>query len=293
MSAVRIAAAPISWGVCEVPGWGLQLSPDRVLGEMADLGFSATEFGPEGFLPRESGAKAATLRAVGLTAVGGFVPAILHVDGHDPLPAIALELDAFEVAGADVLVVAAATGVDGYDAARPVLDEAAWTRLLLNLDAIDAAAGRRGITAVIHPHVGTIVENPAEISRVLEGSSIGFCLDTGHLLIGGTDPVDFALRHSARIRHTHLKDVDLGIAALVRDGALGYYDAVTRGLYRALGRGDIDIRSIVTSLMSSGYSGWFVLEQDNVVVAEPAAGAGPMLEARASIDFLRSILADP
>ena len=30
-SNARIAAAPISWGVCEVPGWGHQMSPNRVL----------------------------------------------------------------------------------------------------------------------------------------------------------------------------------------------------------------------------------------------------------------------
>ena len=54
----KIAAAPISWGVCEVPGWGHQMSPARVLKEMADLGFSATEFGPEGFLPMEPALKA-------------------------------------------------------------------------------------------------------------------------------------------------------------------------------------------------------------------------------------------
>ena len=34
----RIAGAPISWGVCEVPGWGYQLGPDKVLAEMRDTG---------------------------------------------------------------------------------------------------------------------------------------------------------------------------------------------------------------------------------------------------------------
>ena len=37
-SSRRLAGAPISWGVCEVPGWGLMLPPERVLGEMAALG---------------------------------------------------------------------------------------------------------------------------------------------------------------------------------------------------------------------------------------------------------------
>lgn len=41
----RIAAAPISWGVCEVPGWGVQLSCERVLGDAQRLGLTATEAG--------------------------------------------------------------------------------------------------------------------------------------------------------------------------------------------------------------------------------------------------------
>ena len=48
---MRIAAAPISWGVCEVPGWGHQLDPKEVLTEMVELGITATEFGPQGWLP--------------------------------------------------------------------------------------------------------------------------------------------------------------------------------------------------------------------------------------------------
>src|SRR4051812_42145845 len=46
----RLAAAPISWGVCEVPGWGRQLPSERVLSELASLGLRATELGPLGYL---------------------------------------------------------------------------------------------------------------------------------------------------------------------------------------------------------------------------------------------------
>jgi sugar phosphate isomerase/epimerase len=44
----------------------------------------------------------------------------------------------------------------------------------------------------VHPHVGTMVETGPEVQRVLEGSSIALCLDTGHLPIGGTDPAELA-----------------------------------------------------------------------------------------------------
>src|SRR6478735_743986 len=79
----RIAGAPISWGVCEVPNWGYQLTPDRVLAEMQDVGLSATELGPDGFLPADPGQMAKVLDAHQLTAVGGFSPLLMHQATHD------------------------------------------------------------------------------------------------------------------------------------------------------------------------------------------------------------------
>src|SRR3954464_9933085 len=74
----RLAGAPISWGVCEVPGWGRQLAPERVLAEMAELGLRATELGPTGYLPHDPGAVRDLLGRHDLTLVGGFVPLVLH-----------------------------------------------------------------------------------------------------------------------------------------------------------------------------------------------------------------------
>ena len=81
----KIAGAPISWGVCEVPGWGYQLNPDRVLKEMREVGLIATELGPDGFLPAEPDAMATVLARHGLQAVGGFTPLLLHRPDDDPL----------------------------------------------------------------------------------------------------------------------------------------------------------------------------------------------------------------
>src|SRR3954452_25038678 len=74
----QLAAAPISWGVCEVPGWGLQLPPERVLAEMAELGLRATELGPQGWLPLDGARVRAVLDGFGLRLVGGFVPLVVH-----------------------------------------------------------------------------------------------------------------------------------------------------------------------------------------------------------------------
>jgi inosose dehydratase len=281
----RIAGAPISWGVCEVPGWGYQLSPDRVLTEMREAGLVATEFGPDGFLPDEPAAKAATLAAHGLSCVGGFVPTVLHDAGRDPLPGIATTLTAFTAAGATTLVLAADSGTTGYDE-RVELDGDAWRLLLANLDRIKDLAGERGITATLHPHVGTIVERADDVARVLDGSTVPLCLDTGHLMIGGTDPAKLAEDVPERIAHTHLKDVDAARADRVRAGEIAYSAAVADGLYRPLGQGDADIATIIRSLEGAGYQGWYVLEQDTVLTGEQDA---PLADVLASVAFVTRI----
>jgi inosose dehydratase len=285
----QIAGAPISWGVCEVPGWGYQLAPGRVLAEMRAAGLAATELGPDGFLPAEPAALAAVLAGHGLTAVGGFTPVLLHEPGHDPRPEVAAILDGYAAAGAKTLVLSAVTGQDGYDT-RPGLDPAGWRTLLANLDRLAYLAAARGVRAVLHPHVGTMIERGAEVRRVLEGSAIDLCLDTGHLLIGGTDPAELTRQVPARIAHVHFKDVSEPLAAQVRSGRLTYTEAVGRGLYRPLGTGDVDVAAIVSRLRAAGYPGWYVLEQDTILTGEPA-GAGPRADVEHSTAYLRDLLA--
>ena len=286
---MRIAGAPISWGVCEVPGWGFQLDPSRVLSEMRQVGLSATEFGPDGFLPDAPADKAATLERHGLHAVGGFTPTLLHVAGHDPLPGVEQLLAGYDAAGAGTLVLSADSGGSGYDS-RPALDDAGWRLLLSNLDRITEYAATRGVHAVLHPHVGTMVETGPEVQRVLEGSRIGLCLDTGHLLIGGTDPAALARQAPERIAHTHLKDVDLGLARQVQDGRLTYTEAVRKGMYRPLGEGDVDLGGVLSHLAAQGYDGWHVLEQDTILDGPPA-GDGPAADVHTSVQNLLAALA--
>jgi inosose dehydratase len=284
----RIAGAPISWGVCEVPGWGYQLAPERVLADMREVGLSATEFGPDGFLPADPQAMAGVLAEHHLTAVGGFVPVVMYRPDHDPVPDIERLIPGFLAAHGGTMVLSADSGLDGYDS-RPVLDERGWRTLLTNLDRVTALAAAHGITAVLHPHVGTMIEKPDEVQRVLEGSGIALCLDTGHLLIGGTDPAELTRQAPERVAHTHLKDVDNSIAAKVRAGRLSYTDGVRAGMYRPLGTGDVNVEAILKTLRENDYQGWYVLEQDTILTEEPT-DEGPVRDVRASADYVRSLL---
>lgn len=283
----RIAGAPISWGVSEVDGWGFQLPVERVLEEMSRLGLTATEFGPEGWLPREPATRARTLGEHGLTAVGGFLPVVLHDAGHDPAPELDAFADACVAAGAMVVVLAAATGVTGYDA-RPELTDEQWRTLCVNLDVLDDRVRARGLSLALHPHVGTVVERAEDVGTVMARSQVALCLDTGHLMAAGVDPLPLAKVHAERVRHVHLKDVDARLATEVHEGSVSFSEAVRGGLFRPLGRGDVDVVGLVTTLEERGYDGWYVLEQDVMLDGDPT-GDGPLEDVRTSLAYLEGL----
>jgi inosose dehydratase len=254
---------------------------------MGSLGLTATEYGPVGFLEQEPGVD--LLQETGLRGVGGFLPVVLFRDDTDPLPVVdAFVGDALRLGG-EVVVLAAVTGLDGYDE-RPVLDAQQWDTLLANLDRIGAHVATRGLRTTLHPHVGTLVENEAEVRRVLDGSSIPLTLDTGHLLVGGADPVALARSAPDRVGHVHLKDVDARLADRVRAGDLSFSAAVGTGLFRPLGEGDVDVLTLVRALEDAGYRGWYVLEQD-VQLTGGDDDPDPVANVRASLDHLAPVLA--
>ncbi len=287
----RIAGAPISWGVCEVPGWGAMLPPERVFAEMAELGVGATELGPlDDWLPLDAAAIRAALEPHGLALVGGFVPLVLHetdvAPALDRAHAVATTMAA---AGADTFVLAI-VGADDWSLPAQPLDDDGWKRLGAHVDAVAELTASLGLRTVIHPHVGTLVERADQVEALLATSSAGWCLDPGHLLIGGVDPLAFARDHFERVAHVHLKDVDRAVAARLNAGELTLMQAVQAGLFRPLGQGDAGIEPLVRLLAERGYGGWAVLEQDTAITgAEPAPGEGPVGDVRASLAFLDAI----
>jgi inosose dehydratase len=287
----RLAAAPISWGVCEVPGWGFQLVPDLVLSEMASLGIRATEAGPVGYLGRDPESVVAALTRHLLQLIGGFLPVVLH--DHARLPDSILAARAagsvLKAAGASFLI--SAVVVDPDWSPRVSLSDAEWRAVFDGLARLDELAADLELTHVVHPHWGTLVQDGPDVARMLDGSESLLCLDTGHLVLGGLDPVAVADEARGRIAHVHVKDVDGQVAARLRSGELTLVEGVQAGLFRPLGDGDAPIAGTVESLERSGYKGWYVLEQDCALpTAEVPDVKGPTEAVRRSIAFIRSVL---
>src|SRR5215204_1664347 len=261
------------------------MSADRVLHEAASLGLEAIEAGPEEFLPGHPAEVAEVLGGYGLSLVGGFVPAVLHdPDVRDEqLAFVERRAEFFAAAGANVVVLAASKGSEDYGEVFEG-DEDAWRTLFGSLDAVEEICARHGVAVSLHQHYGTVIERDDQLRRFLEGSEMGLCLDTGHLAIGGSDPVEIAKLAGGRINHVHLKDVDNDLAAKLASRELDFREAAKRGAFRPLGEGDIDVGRLLDVLEGEGYSGWYVVEH------VPAEGKGPVSDVEKSLRFVEESL---
>lgn len=287
----RVASAPISWGICEVPGWGAMLPTRRVLAEMAGLGLPATELGAPGFLPEDPAGVRSELSDFGMTLLGGFTPLVLHdrAVAAQTLDQARATARLFEAAGATKFVTAVIVDPD-WSTPRPLSPDE-QRHLVAMLAAVDEICAEHGLEQVLHAHVQTLVETKDDVDRVLDACDVHWCLDTGHLAIGGVDPVAFAREAVDRVGHVHLKDVRLDLAGPVLARETSLMSATQAGLFTPLGEGDVDIAGVVTTLERAGYRGWYVIEQDTAITdGLPPEGEGPIEQVSASLRYLADVV---
>ena len=239
---MRIANAPVSYGAFELTVGIVPNVPDaeRVLDAIAEAGYDGTELGPVGYLG-EGEVLQERLRRRGLALAGAFVEIRFSKESLDELERT---LDA--IAGHDAKAVLCDKGPrDGE----------------VDLGAVSAAvelARGRGFEPTFHPHLGTRVQTPLEIERLLAGTDVPLLLDTGHLTAAGGDAVTAVREWGSRINHVHLKDV-------------------REGVFCELGAGDVDLAGVVAGL--DGYAGWLVVERD--WIPKPGEEPDAQIEAQA------------
>ena len=292
---IRIATAPVSWGIIEVEGWGKQTPYGKVLDEIVQAGYSGTELGPYGFLPTDPKQLKSELAKRNLPLLGAFVPLPLaYTERHDAGLQAALEVARLlSQAGASFLILAdemssARMAVAGsVDETRDGMNAAQWEGAARLLDRVALAARELGLSSVFHHHCGTYIETPLETERLLaltDPQVLGLCLDTGHYLYGGGDPLHCARTHGKRVRHLHLKDVKPQVLDQVRRGRIPYLDAVRLGVFCELGQGGVDLTGVIRELTAAGFDGWAVFEQD---VDTTQSDSNPLASATRSRNYLR------
>ncbi|HEY3184627.1 MAG TPA: sugar phosphate isomerase/epimerase [Gaiellaceae bacterium] len=289
---IRVANAPCSYGAFEVTVGRLPNIPDArdVLASMADAGYAGTELGPPGYLGDRDELRG-RLEGNGLELVGGYIPIRFSEPDvlAEDIAAMEETLDLFEAAGATGARPVFADGGSPERAARPGaaaadrslgLDDDGWRRLADGVARAAEVARARGFEPTFHHHTATHVEAPWEIERVLELTDVGLLLDTGHLALGGGDPVQGLRDWHERIDHLHVKDYSRSILDGVLADRAGMEEAWRRGVFVELGAGDVDLPAFFAAVESVGYSGWLVVEQDRIPAPDEDASDAIAAQAR-------------
>jgi inosose dehydratase len=289
---IAVAGAPVSFGAFEVTVGIDPHVPDAVtvLDAVQRGGYDGIDLGPIGYLGTRDNL-GEHLRSRGLHLAGGYMPLPLS-DPAGMEPAIAelgTLLDLFDKARSpDHVPAPKPTLADAGSAARRLapgkaaadrslgLQPEGWDRLATNLQSAIELCRRRGYEPTFHHHAGTYVEAPWEVEELLARSDVGLCLDTGHLVLGGGDPVRAITDWGPRINHVHLKDVRREvIGAVIREGG-DMMQVWRRGAFCRLGAGDLDVDAILRGLRAIEYGGWLVVEQDMIPGAETPPDAAAL-----------------
>lgn len=279
-----IAGAPVSFGVFELAEPGTGPDPASVLSALEAGGYDGVDLGPVGWLGRGEQLRG-DLSRHGLALVGGWVD-LPFSDDQAFAAALGTLDEALEVF-ADAVPVdparpplptlacsgsASRRANPGGAAPGLGLDDRGWGRFLANLDTATERVRRAGLEPTFHHHACTYVETPEEIDTLLRGSDVGLTLDTGHLLIGGGDPVDAVRRWGKRINHVHVKDVRTAVLREVVAERAGMRAVWERRAFVALGDGDLDVAGFLDALVDSGFDGWIVVEQDVLPLPDDPPG---------------------
>ncbi len=297
--AIRAANAPVSWGIME----SIELPPEypysRVLDEIAQAGYSGTELGPYGFLPTDPQRLRHELERRGLTLCSAFVAIHLgdksaHAEGCAHVERTAKLL---RQAGCHLLILSDEITPERSDVAgrqpeanRLSWNEEEWQAAENAIRQITSLCSRQGLKVAFHHHVGTHVETPEEIDRLLSLKSaedLGLCLDTGHCAYGGGDPVTVLERYAEGVRCVHLKDCHAERLEEARRQHMDFHSAVTHGVFAPVGGGMVDFARIVALLRQYRFDGWAVVEMD--VLPGGRDADSPLANAITGREFLRRL----
>jgi inosose dehydratase len=273
LAAAQVGTVPILWNNVDVAELRLGTDAATILDEIARLGYDGCQLGlgfPEGRELRD----ALAARELRLAEVYAALPVTTEGPVEGALDEALERLRLLVEGDGDVLCVA----LDGspersFWAGRADADETprltadGWRRLVDVLNELARAIAGADRRLAFHPHAGTFVETPDETDRLLaatEPDLVPICLDVGHWLVGGGDPLNTLRRYGDRVTHVHLKDVDPTVLARLRSGELADFGAAVQArLFTELGSGMLDLDGCLAALAERDYRGWLMVEQDS------------------------------
>jgi len=273
---VRIGINPISWTNDDLPSLGGETPLEVALSEGRKIGYDGFELGNK--FPREPEALREVLARHGLSLVSGWYSGQLaRRSVEEETEAVGPHLELLASNGATVMVYGeVADSIQGssaplYKRPRFFRDEQ-WREYADKLTAFARYTLERGVRVGYHHHMGSYVETPADVDRLmaLVGDEVGLLFDSGHMTFAGGDAVAMLQKHIGRVCHVHCKDVRPAVIQLARNRNWSFLEAVINGAFTVPGDGAVDFDSLLSVLHRAGYRGWLVVEAEQDPAVAPA-----------------------
>lgn len=277
---IEVANAPVSYGVFDLARPELVSLPDgeSILAHVADAGYTGVDLGPHGLFG--TGPELVKrLEQAGLGLAGGWLDFPFTGTNEAFISALQRAMPILEdfsrvaettphLAPLPTIADAGSEQRRAHPGGGPDLElpPKRWATFVARLEMVTKLVRDYGLEPTFHHHACTYVETPNEIERLLADTSINLTFDTGHLLIGGGDPLTDYERWSSRINHVHLKDVNRTLLTQLPRTDRLMRDVWEHRVFVALGEGDLDIAGFLAALLGSEYDGWLVVEQDVVLM---------------------------
>ena len=289
---VRIAAQPINWINDDFKDLGADTTLDQCLAEMKEAGYEGSELGHR-FPDTGSAIKKQLARYDLQLAAGWHSTFLAERPFEEELQRFIAHSRRLSSAGCDVIIVAECTGAIHSDGKSPlnfasqgrVLDEVGWSKVAQGLDKLAERAALHGIRVAYHEHMGTVIQDAADVDQLMERTQhVKLLLDTGHLRFAGANPLGVLKKHAARVAHVHLKNVRLPVVDEARAKRVTVEQAVRAGVFTGPGdpEGGIEYGEIFEELAKSEYRGWLVVEAE-----QDPKKANPLAYAKKARAFLR------
>lgn len=269
---IRIGTAPMNWNNDDLPDLRPKIPISQVLREMAEAGYEGTEYGTG--LPSDPKRLEETLAPHGLALASMFCWVSLEDQERQPdeierAVGIGRTLSAMGVrelilgmrGSSQRIALAGRVPVDGSAG----LTEKQWRTLADGIHRLARLCEPLGVRLAVHPHAGSYIETRAELERlfkVTDPKALGLCVDAGHLVYGGADPVKVVEGFASRVSYIHIKDVDAAVLAQARERGYSFLDALRAFIFCELGEGCVKLRKFMDALRKVGFSGWMIVEQD-------------------------------
>ena len=268
---VKLGIAPIAWTNDDMPDLGKENTFEQCVSEMALAGFTGSEVGNK--YPRDTEALKKALQLRGMEICNQWFSCFLLTK---PLEEVEREfrnqLSYLKTMGAKIIGVSEQshsvqgmvdTPIFGH---KYVMNDKEWEVFCKGLNRLGKIAKEEyGISLTFHHHMGTVVQDEAEVDRMMENTDseyVSLLFDTGHFAYCGVSPLKMVKKYTGRIKHVHLKDIRKEVVEKVKAENLSFLDGVRLGTFTVPGDGCLDFDPIFKVLEVSGYEGYMLVEAE-------------------------------